>query len=103
MNTKPYVFQLVAITSLLNKPSVTPPYEAYHMLFKLWSKYLSDAVLCKEIKLISKDHPDLEQEFRNRIHELERIKDEKGENINKEFRSCISKIKFSYGLYQLCT
>jgi hypothetical protein len=91
---KPYLFRLVAITSLFDKPSKTPSFEAYHMLFELWSKYSSNTQLCSEIKLIAKCHPRLEQEFRKQIRELESINMKKATILKKNLNHVFPKSKF---------
>lgn len=74
---QPYSDRLEFIREMLDSPQPEMALDGYDLLFKLWLEYSADTDFCDELKKIGKKHPELPQEFTDRLDDLPRTETEK--------------------------
>ena len=68
---EPYHDRLIVIRDLLVSPQPDTVQEAYELLFQLWMKYSGNGSFIAEIREISKEHPEIIQDFIDRLNRLD--------------------------------
>ena len=72
-----YMDRLSLLREWLDSPQPATVWEAYDLLFSLFREYYTDSEFCEELREIVAKHPDLTQDFINRLNKLDQSEEAK--------------------------